>query len=165
MQNRAEGVKTPPCRPSTSPPSGPKSPPCSQKDPHQKHEEDEKDIGDKVGRSKDAVGIIDSIVVKVPKDDPELSETERPGSGFYPEPNHNPDPNPYPIHFPNCSLVDSDPSLHLQPNPVETGQDAQILERTHLGLQRPSHRCFKHRHAHVNIPSFPKATNTHGVRG
>lgn len=70
--------------------------PTSQRDPHQEHEEDKEDIGDKVGRSQDAVGIVDSIVVKVPKDDPELSETERQGSGLHPEPNHNPDPYSYP---------------------------------------------------------------------
>lgn len=51
-------------------------------DPYQEHKEDEEDIGDKVGRSQDAVGIVYSIVVKVPKDDPELSETERPGLDF-----------------------------------------------------------------------------------
>lgn len=56
--------------------------PTSQRDPYQEHKEDEEDIGDKVGRPHDAVGIVYSIVVKVPKDDPELSETERPGLDF-----------------------------------------------------------------------------------
>lgn len=72
--------------------------PTPQRDPHQEHEEDKEDISDKVGRSQDAVGIVNSVVVKVPKDDPELSETERPGSGLHPEPNHSPDPYSHPQH-------------------------------------------------------------------
>lgn len=44
--------------------------------PHQEHKEDEEDVGDKVNRSQDAAGVVNSIVVKVPKDDPELSEAE-----------------------------------------------------------------------------------------
>lgn len=53
-----------------------------QRDPHQEHEEDEEDIGDKVHRAQDSVGIVDGIVVKIPKDYPELSETEKPDLGF-----------------------------------------------------------------------------------
>lgn len=70
--------------------------PTFQRDPHQEHEEDKEDIGDKVGRSQDAVGIVNSVVVKVPKDDPELSETERPGSVLHLGPNHNPVTYSYP---------------------------------------------------------------------
>lgn len=53
-----------------------------QRNPHQEHEEDEEDIGDKVHRAQDSVGIVDGIVVKIPKDYPELSETEKPDLGF-----------------------------------------------------------------------------------
>lgn len=52
------------------------------RDSYQKHKEDEEDIGDEVDRAQDAVGIVNSIVVKVPKDDPKLSETDRQGQGF-----------------------------------------------------------------------------------
>lgn len=52
------------------------------KDPHQEHEEDEEDVGDEVHRAQDSVGIVDRIVVKIAKDYPELSETERPDLGF-----------------------------------------------------------------------------------
>lgn len=66
-----------------------------QRDPHQEHEEDEEDIGDEVHRAQDSVGIVDCIVVKIPKDYPELSETERPDLGFT-QSLANIYPNPYP---------------------------------------------------------------------
>lgn len=53
-----------------------------QKDPHQEHEEDEEDIGDEVHWAQDSVGVVDSVVVKIPKDYPELSEAERSDLGF-----------------------------------------------------------------------------------
>lgn len=49
-----------------------------QRDPHQEHKEDEEDIGDEVHRAQDSVGIVDGVVVKIPEDYPELSETKRP---------------------------------------------------------------------------------------
>lgn len=45
--------------------------------PYQEHEEDEEDIGDEVHRAQDSVGIVDGFVVKIPKDYPELGESER----------------------------------------------------------------------------------------
>lgn len=66
-----------------------------QRNPHQEHEEDEEDIGDKVHRAQDSVGIVDGIVVKIPKDYPELSETEKPDLGFM-RSLANKCPNPYP---------------------------------------------------------------------
>ena len=112
--------------------------PTLQRDPHQEHKEDKEDIGDKVGWSQDAVGIVDSIVVKIPKDDLELSETERPGSGIHPEPDHNADPIPL-----SSLLLFSElrPLPAPPPNLMETEQGAETLS-THTRVSRNSHRCL-----------------------
>ena len=123
--------------------------PIPQWDPHQEHEEDEEDVGDKVNRSQDAVGVVNSIVVKVPKDDPELSEAETPWPGLHPEPNHNLDAIPLP------SLL-----LFSELRPL-TQSDADRTRSemlsTHTRASGDSSRCFKHRDTHIHIhPNSPR---------
>lgn len=43
---------------------------------YQQHKEYKEDIGDKVYRPQDPVGVVDSIVVKVTQDDPKLGKAE-----------------------------------------------------------------------------------------